>query len=252
MSPLILAIETSQQSCGVALRDANGLHSQHQLAARQHASLLLPMIEELLTDNKLGVQDLDAIAFSCGPGSFTGARIAASVTQGLAYAANAQAIPVSSTHALAHTYAQQHAASDGFPMFVLIDAHMGEYYAACYRFESDHALAETLLPDSLLSEKQLLDELIRRESAALLGNGIKRLLEKFESELPANLIKRLQEVPEEQLSIQARASSVLALAETAWQAGKAITPELAIPVYLRERTAWKTVEQQKLSQTECK
>ncbi|MEM8499631.1 MAG: tRNA (adenosine(37)-N6)-threonylcarbamoyltransferase complex dimerization subunit type 1 TsaB [Pseudomonadota bacterium] len=250
MSPLILAIETSQQSCGVALRDANSVHSRQQLAARQHANLLLPMIEELLTDNKLAIKDLDAIAFSCGPGSFTGARIAASVTQGLAYAANAQAIPVSSTLALAHTYAQERPASDNTPSFVLIDAHMGEYYAACYRFSSDYALTDTLLTDSLLSHKQLLDELSRCESTAILGNGAKVLLEKSESELSKNLIKRLQEVTEAQLTLQARASSVLVLAEATWQAGKAIAPEHAIPVYLRERTAWKTVEQQNLSQTE--
>ncbi|MFK7732528.1 MAG: tRNA (adenosine(37)-N6)-threonylcarbamoyltransferase complex dimerization subunit type 1 TsaB [Pseudomonadales bacterium] len=250
MSPLILAIETSQQSCGVALRDSSGLHNRQQMAAKQHASLLLPMIKELLIDRELSLQDLNAISFSCGPGSFTGARIAASVTQGLAYAANAKAIPVSSLLALAHTYAQQHPASENIPLFVLMDAHMGEYYAACYQFDSEQGLTDTLLKDCLLSDQQLIDELGRCETAILLGNGIKVLFEKPDALLPASLTKRLQVVAEPERAIQAKASSVLAIAETAWQSGNTAAPEQALPVYLRERTAWKTVKQQNAPKSE--
>lgn len=252
MSPLILAIETSQQSCGVALRDAKGVQSRQQMAAKQHASLLLPMIDELLSDKELAAQDLDALAFACGPGSFTGARIAASVAQGLAYAANAVVIPVSSLFTLAHSYAQVHPVSENEPLFVLVDAHMGEYYAACYQFGPDKVLAETLLPDSLLSVNQLLDELSRCESATLIGNGIKVLLENGDADLSANQTQRLQQVLEPERAIQAMASSVLILAETAWQAGDAFAPEQALPVYLRERTAWKTVEQQNSPKPESK
>lgn len=252
MSPLILAIETSQQSCGVALRDTSGVHCRQEMAARQHASLLLPMIDQLFSASELALQDLNAIAFACGPGSFTGARIAASVTQGLAYAASAEAIPISSTLALAHTYAQQRPEGDNTPLFVLIDAHMGEYYAACYQFGADGVLADTLLTDSLLSDKQLLDELSRCESATVLGNGIKVLLEKSEVGLSAHQSQRLQAVQEPERTVQATASSVLTLAETAWRAGNTCTPEQALPVYLRERSAWKTVEQQNSLKSESK
>ncbi len=252
MSAHILAIETSQQSCGAALSDANGVRERQEMAAKQHANLLLPMIDELLTESELTLQDLDAIAFASGPGSFTGARIAASVTQGLAYAANAAAIPVSSTLALAHTYVQQHPGLTDTPLFVLIDAHMGEYYAACYQPGSDGALTDTLLADSLLAGDQVVDELRRCEDAVLLGNGVKVLLEKSEAGMSASLSLRLQEVLEPERTIQATASSVLAIAETAWQKGSVYAPEQALPVYLRERTAWKTIEQQSSSRSESK
>lgn len=252
MAQLILAIETSQQSCGVAIRATNDIQFRQQLAARQHATLLLPMIKALLTDNGLSVQDLDAIAFGCGPGSFTGARIAASVAQGLAFAANTHVIPVSSMQALAHSHFGERKALAGIPLFVVLDAHMGEYYAACYRFDAHGYATDTLLKDSLLSAEQLACELSRFKDALLLGNGVHVLLAKSESVLSASLVQRLQSVAEAERAAQVNASSVLQIAEHAWHLGKYKSAEHALPVYLRERTAWKTVEQQNAFKPETK
>ena len=97
----ILAIDTSSNACGVALLCNNEVKALHELAPMQQTQKILPMIDALLGEAKVSLNQLDALAFGCGPGSFTGVRIAVSVMQGLGYAMNLPLIPVSSLAALA-------------------------------------------------------------------------------------------------------------------------------------------------------
>ena len=97
----VLGIETSADVCSVALHYKDELTWAHEVVERQQASLLLPMIERLLGQSALTLKQLDAIAFSCGPGSFTGVRLAVSVAQGLAYGSGLPVVSVSSLQVLA-------------------------------------------------------------------------------------------------------------------------------------------------------
>ena len=72
----ILSLEASSDACSVALLHDNELTECYELAPRRHTELLLPMVEQLLSDRGLSLQQLDAIAFGRGPGAFTGVRIA--------------------------------------------------------------------------------------------------------------------------------------------------------------------------------
>src|SRR5476649_112233 len=87
----ILALETSTEACSVALYADGKITSKYDVAPQKHAVLLLPYCEELLLAENMTPADLSAIAFGRGPGSFTGVRIAAAATQGIAIAHN---IPV--------------------------------------------------------------------------------------------------------------------------------------------------------------
>ena len=90
----ILAIETSTEACSASLDIDDSCISRYKIAPRKHTELILPMIDSLLQEADIGVNSLDAIAFGCGPGAFTGVRIAVGVTQGLAYPHDIPVIPI--------------------------------------------------------------------------------------------------------------------------------------------------------------
>lgn len=97
----LLALDTSHSACSLALLIDDDIHTSHQVAPMQQAQLVLPQLEALLLAHNVKLTELDALAFGRGPGSFTGVRIAASVMQGLAFAADIPLIGISSLAATA-------------------------------------------------------------------------------------------------------------------------------------------------------
>lgn len=124
----ILAIETATEACSVALASGADLNHRFSLEPRGHASLLLPWVGELLAEAELSLTQLDFIAFSRGPGSFTSLRIGIGVTQGLAWGAGVGVVPVSSLQ----TAAQKAVESGVKNAAVALDARMSEVYFAHY------------------------------------------------------------------------------------------------------------------------
>ncbi|MCC5869679.1 MAG: tRNA (adenosine(37)-N6)-threonylcarbamoyltransferase complex dimerization subunit type 1 TsaB [Gammaproteobacteria bacterium] len=125
----ILALDTATENCSVALWLDGELRVRAQMSDRQHADLLLGMVDELLREVRVELTDLDCLAFGRGPGGFTGVRIATSVAQGLALGADLPVVPVSDLHALAWRAWQAHGWRR---VMVAMDARMGELYAlAC-------------------------------------------------------------------------------------------------------------------------
>ena len=119
----LLAIETATEACSSALLINGEISSLYQIAPRQHAALILSMVDELLSSAGVQLKDMDALAYGRGPGAFTGVRIATGVIQGLAFGAGLPVIPVSTLAALA-----QGAASGQSNIISAIDARMGEVY----------------------------------------------------------------------------------------------------------------------------
>ncbi|MFL0809639.1 MAG: tRNA (adenosine(37)-N6)-threonylcarbamoyltransferase complex dimerization subunit type 1 TsaB [Agarilytica sp.] len=132
----ILAIDTSTERCSAALIAAGQLSARSSDRPQSHAQSLLPMIDALLQDAKLSLAQLDAIALTLGPGSFTGVRIGLSVVQGLAYGANVPTLGCNSLEVLAQSQVDaastQAFASDKL-LLSCLDARMGEVYWAAYR-----------------------------------------------------------------------------------------------------------------------
>lgn len=100
---LILNIETSTEVCSVAIaRDGSVIHSRQNLSGQHHAMLVTVYINELLVESNLTMEQLDAVAVSGGPGSYTGLRIGVSVAKGLCYASRLPMMAIISLEAMAH------------------------------------------------------------------------------------------------------------------------------------------------------
>jgi len=126
----ILALDTSTEACSAALLLDGRVLEEFALAPRQHTQMILPMVQRVLAGAGVRLHDLDGIAFARGPGAFTGLRIAAGVTQGLALGADLPVMPVSSLAALAHGVWRVHGADK---VLTALDARMHEVYWGVWR-----------------------------------------------------------------------------------------------------------------------
>lgn len=147
----LLAIETSAQACSVAIKLADKVKVIHQVAPREQAQRILSDIQTCLSECNIQLNQLDAIAFGCGPGSFTGIRIAASVAKGLAYAANLPVIAVSSLAALAQTAYHETGWKN---LVVAVDARIEEVYWGRYQVNAG-GLVEPLGEDTVCSPQEM-------------------------------------------------------------------------------------------------
>ncbi len=126
----LLAVDTTEDTCSAALCVDDDMLWRYELAPRKHSELILPMIDELLSEAEVSVHQLDALAFSRGPGSFTGIRIATGVVQGIAFGADLPVAPVSTLAALAQAAWRDQGAEQ---VLSALDARMGEiYWALCH------------------------------------------------------------------------------------------------------------------------
>ncbi|MFP4696946.1 tRNA (adenosine(37)-N6)-threonylcarbamoyltransferase complex dimerization subunit type 1 TsaB [Thiohalospira sp.] len=138
MSRRILALEAATDACSVALRGEGVAAARREIAPRRHAELLLPWAEALLAEAEWSRSSLDVIAFGRGPGAFTGLRIAAGVTQGLALGLGRPVAPVSTLAALALDAGEAVGSAEA-PVVVAtaLDARMGEVYWAPWQVEGE-------------------------------------------------------------------------------------------------------------------
>tara|TARA_B100001250_G_scaffold413825_1_gene449344 strand:+ start:2224 stop:2898 length:675 start_codon:yes stop_codon:yes gene_type:complete len=133
--PNILAIETSSDACSVALSKGENSYSIHKVIPQKHTEKLFIILEEVLEKLSISYKDIDAIALGCGPGSFTGTRLACSVAQGLSYSLNIPAISISSLEILALGVKNELEIDE---VNVLVNAHMNQIYFGNFCFELDN------------------------------------------------------------------------------------------------------------------
>lgn len=186
------------------------------------------MIRELLNESDLKPNDLDALAFACGPGSFTGLRIATGVVQGLAYGLDVPVVPVSSLQAVAAGAIERFGLQEGDKAAVTFDARMGEVYWANYECRDGK-------PEALTQERVCAPEQVALAPGAGrwfgAGNGW-RLTEQFSAEVIATIDKADD-------SLLPQASQVARLASRSFAISGGVAAVRAQPVYIRDEVAWK-------------
>lgn len=164
MSRAILAIESATDTLSVAVLEDERLIEHHASQARmQHAATLLPAIDSTLKACGLRLADIDALAISTGPGSFTSLRIGLATLKGLAFRRDVEAVGVSTLEAMALGVLERASrpvaggegageGADDVEVAVLLDARRGEWYAGSYRAGSGpQALLEPRVPEGLYS-----------------------------------------------------------------------------------------------------
>jgi tRNA threonylcarbamoyladenosine biosynthesis protein TsaB len=127
----ILALDTSTEACSAALLREDGvIFSEFEIAPRQHTKLLPVMMDTVLSASTISKQSISHCAFTNGPGSFTGIRIATAQAQGVGLALGIPLLPVSTLAVLAQVCLDQNEYND---TLVALDARMQEIYWAHYR-----------------------------------------------------------------------------------------------------------------------
>jgi len=219
----ILAIETSAELASAALLHGEKLSARESVGVQTHSQTILPLVQALLQDAGITLKQCDAIAFGCGPGSFTGVRTACGIVQGLAFGASLPVVPVVTLLAMAEACREAHGATD---VLAVLDARMGEVYWAQYRFDGAwHEIA----PPTLSSA----DAVAPQGKVVACGNGFSAYAEAFTGrDFSAGAFT----------SIVPHAREVACLARAAHGAGLTIPARDAQPLYLRNKVALTTAE----------
>jgi tRNA threonylcarbamoyladenosine biosynthesis protein TsaB len=229
----LLAIDTATESCSAALLCGESLLERSELAPRRHAELILPMIDSLLSEAGLSRRQLDGIAVGRGPGAFTGVRLAISVAQGLALGLDIPVVPVSSLAALAQDVPGD-AAVLAESILAVIDARMGEIYAGVFRRRED-GLVESVGEESVTSAGELI--LLQSSQWCVVGSG----WDAYRDALSAHLAGPPRWAEGARYP---QAHAIARLAQPQFAAGRGVSPEYALPVYLRDKVAL-TIEEQR-------
>lgn len=161
---IILGIETSGYCGSVAVSDDDKVIGEIFFdTGLKHSIKIIPSIHNLLNTVGLSRQDIDGVAVSEGPGSYTSLRVGISAAKGIAYSLGVPLTGVSTLHSLALTSIES-----GFPICSVIDAKKGQLYSAFFRYEG--GALERVSDDRIVGVDELCEEI--SETIVLIGDGL--------------------------------------------------------------------------------
>ena len=222
----VLAIESSAVTASVAIMTEDTLIAEYTINYKKtHSQTLLPMIDEICRMTETDVSDIDIVAVSDGPGSFTGLRIGAATGKGIALAKNKPMVAVPTLEAMAYNLI-----GDDRLICPVMDARRKHLYTGLYRFNGGKL--EVVSKQCLIPYEELVDMLNKKnENVVFVGDGIdvagayiKDKLKCESSFAPAHIKTQ-------------RASSVALAAMDMAKAGKTISSDEMKPDYLRPSQA---------------
>ncbi len=214
----ILGIETSRHLCSAAVFVDGVVSGRTREMQRAHNEHILALLDETMAARGLVASDLDGVAFGCGPGSFTGIRIAASVAQAVAVGADALILPISSTLALASA-ALEREPTMGNGIVASIRSRRDAWYLAAFTV-ADGGLRPHR-PDCLAQAHPAWPEI----GGGWLFVGDRPVW------LPADIACREDEC--------ADAGLIARLGAAAFARAEGVAPEFGLPVYLAQDSPWR-------------
>jgi tRNA threonylcarbamoyladenosine biosynthesis protein TsaB len=224
----VLGLDTATAVASVGICCNGRVLAERRSAGTNGRAADLPvLVAETLADAGLDVSDIDAVAISIGPGSFTGLRVGLGFAKGLAYARRLGLVGVSTLRALASAHLEDGAA------LVCLDARRGESYVGLYVRTAGGEIAERLGPCAMTLEAagRLAEEVSDEGRTIVLGDGAFRRIEAFRAaSLRGARLLSLQEAPP-------RGGVVARLGEERLIRGETEAIETLVPLYVRPAAA---------------
>jgi len=218
----ILAIESASVTASCAVSENDVVLGEYSLSHKKtHSEKLMPLVEKLLEDLEFNINDIDVIAISEGPGSYTGLRIGASIAKSLAYAINVPLVNIPTMKSLAANIYS----SDKY-IVPIMDAKSGRVYSGIYKWNNDNLIAvKEQFPSNIEELIEILNDV--KVPIILLGDGS----EQYKTIIEENL-KIESTFSPKQFNLL-RASSLACLGYKMALSGNIISASEFSPKYLR-------------------
>ena len=219
---VILGIETSTKTCSIALTDGKKLRDEISLhLGLFHSERVIPLLDEILKSKGMAIKDIDGIAVSIGPGSFTGIRVGVSTARGLAQSLDIPLVGIPSLDGLAFGMG-----ASGEVVCPMIDALRGEIYTALYEGR------KRLTPHQLIGVENWLERLKdKKETILFLGEAV----DIYENLIKDSLKKKAKIVEKEKRYASAARVAQLGLEKFVLGEGKKY--DQVFPLYIRRPEA---------------
>lgn len=236
----ILAIESASLTASAALLQGDTVTAEYTTNFKKtHSQTLLPMVDAICSMTGVRIAELDAIAVSEGPGSFTGLRIGAATAKGLAFASDIPIIPVPTLDAIAYG-----CYGSSYLLCPLMDARRSEVYSGLYEFEDGKFIVhEAACARSIEEQVSAAEKLAgsRGKQVLYLGDGLPVFREKIRILTEGRAVFAPAHICDQ------KASSVAALGAVLYEAGKMVSSYEFEPLYLRKSQAEQEREKAGLS-----
>lgn len=239
----ILAIETTGPYCSAALIDEkNNIYVKNSDERLNHLTTLMPMVKELLTEHKIEMTELDAIAASVGPGSFTGIRIGVTTARGIAQVLDKECIAVPTLYAFARGLRdaceaeKNRGAKTAFcPMF---DARRKQIYSCCLTGDEEAVPAGAYDPDVFFENLENAMKEHGADTVVFAGDGVSV----YGKHAKSTMENRGFKVVLEENRFQ-EAGAVAKTAMEMYQTGRTVSFEKLKPEYMRKPEAQRRLEE---------
>ncbi|MFC3120550.1 tRNA (adenosine(37)-N6)-threonylcarbamoyltransferase complex dimerization subunit type 1 TsaB [Agaribacter flavus] len=222
----VLAIDTSTEACSVAICTRDLIDGEFEICPQQHSQKLLEMIDRVLSKHMLSLTDMELLAYGCGPGSFTGVRIAASTIQGLSFGAD---LPVAQISTLATMAQENYERFRVESSMALIDARMQEVYKGMYSVDPSSQVVKLVGVEAVLPPNELSDELKKIRDSSYVGSGYHAYREALQ----------IETLPKQLNVSYPNAKYMLSLAKHIAKQNGTVSAANIAPTYIRDKVTWK-------------
>lgn len=213
---MLLSMDSSAVTASVALTDGDEIiKSEFVNSGLTHSETLLPMITRVMDGRKYS--ELDGIAITAGPGSFTGVRIGVATVKGLAFNDDIPCFSVSTLEAIAYNFVDKNAV-----VCAVMDARRMQFYNALFRVQNGKV--ERLCDDRAISIEDLRNDLKQYDKVVIAGDGAKLCFQNIE-------LENCTLADDDRIY-----QNAVGVAKAA-QNKNAISPKALMPVYLRQSQA---------------